>query len=260
MKNVFLNLLLVLTAAVIFDGCGDTVHGEEKDETLLTALKAKLESIGNKLGNLENEVDKNAGAKRSTSQVIRNSRKGGYKSLSEQRQDSSALQSGKQVAFVNQTDSGAQINYAQKIQAEGGIRLIHIPTRENDITQIYDGALENIRIIRDAEQQYFVLNGKYTHDLNKLNLAFDDVREQYSVNNTTRVYLKSGYYYVLTDKLVAVYEEGTMYHLDFYYDGKNQCVSKTRYTDIICEDLGGQNPVPNNRIHSWTVYGLPQFF
>lgn len=234
MKNIFLNISLVLTAAVIFGGCGDTVHGEEKDETLLTALKAKLESLGHKLERLGNKTDK------------------AFKET--------ALPSGGQVAFINHTDNSAQMVYAKKITSEGGIRLKHIPARENDITQIYDGALENIRIIRDAEQQYFVLNGKYTHDLNKLNLAFDDVWEQYSVNNTTRVYLKSGYYYVLTDKLVAVYEEGTMYHLDFYYDGKNQCVSKARYTDIICEDLGGQNPVPNNRIHSWTVYGLPQFF
>ena len=221
-------LFLILAISFLCIAC-DGYEGEENKESILYAIKSKFGMVQN--NTVENK-----------------------KSFTKENE----TESQKQIIFANQTDSEKRFDYGRQTKSTGEIKLIHIPTRNGDITEIYDGALTNIRIIKQAQQNYFAQHGSYTYDLSELNLAFEDVAEQYTVSNTTRIYLNNGYYYVLTDKLVAAYENNTMYHLDFYYDGIINCISKMRAMDGICEDLGGINPTPNKRIANWISYSLPE--
>jgi len=129
---------------------------------------------------------------------------------------------------------------------------------------LFNNAYPNIKRILEAEKEYFAKNGKYTPKLSDLNLSFEDVRVQHFMNNTTRIYLKNGFYYVLTDSLIAVYSNCSTttesYYLDFGFNGKSYCVAKARAADASCKALGGINPTPNNRIPSWVAYELPKGF
>lgn len=228
MQKIF--LFSILAMFCFFTACNGYEEPENK-ESILYALKSRFGKINN--NTVINE---------------KNSTK-----INEKKADTQAL-------FVNQTDNQKSYDYGRRLQNTGEIQLIHIPTRNGGITEIYDGALTNIRMIKEAQRIYLLEHGSYTYDLSALNLAFEDVSQQYLVGNTQRIYLNNGYYYVLTDKLVAVYENNTMYHLDFYYDGQIKCISKMRSMDNICEELGGINPEPNKRISSWISYSLPESF
>lgn len=224
MKKLFFIFLL----SFLYTACNEYEEQENK-ESILYALKSKL-------GRAEHNIIEN---KKSSSQASLPKPKG-------------------EVLFATQTDNERSFSYGNNAQSTGEIKLIHIPVRNGDITEIYDGAFNNIRIIKQAQKAYLEQHGSYTYDLSALNLAFEDVSQQYYLKNTQRIYLNNGYYYVLSDKLVAVYENNTMYHLDFYYDGPVNCISKMRSMDAVCEDLGGITPVPNKRIASWVSYSLPE--
>lgn len=177
-----------------------------------------------------------------------------------------------QNAAVEQTESA---NVKQKtstsveaVSSSENRILVH-PDLETDHTTdtLYVGAYANIAVIKKAEQEYFDATGHYTDDFSKLPLEFANVEDAFFLpdNGQSRIYLKNGFYYVLTKNLIAVYydhpaSKEEWYHLDFHFDGTNLCIAKTPQAEPVCQELGGLNPTPNERISSWIIYKLPADF
>lgn len=179
-----------------------------------------------------------------------------------------ACQPGEQFStWLSTTDEGSSVLSGKTLSATGTNKLSHSVSKENlsSPEKLFVGGIDAVQTILKAEEKYKREHGHYTSNIQDLNLTFNNLREQYLVNNTSRIYLKNGIYYVLTDKLVAVYfdnptELSQLYHLDFYFDGDQQCIAKAPPARATCEQLGGTNPRPNSRIQSWIIYDLSDDF
>jgi len=169
--------------------------------------------------------------------------------------------------FATQTDHGSSTSVAKQIRNTATRKVYHFLSEENFLkpTELYAGGYDAVQIIRHAEKRYYREHGAYTANIADLDLTFHDSDKQLFVNGTSRIYLNSGFYYVLTNQLVAVYfseppSNSMGYHLDFYFNGKQQCIAACEQAKITCEKLGGTNPTVNPRMRYWTVYDLPEDF
>jgi len=169
--------------------------------------------------------------------------------------------------FVMRTDKGTSTTVAKKIHNTSTRKIYHFLSEINfsKPENLYEGAYDAVRIIKQAEKRYYREHDAYTANIANLNLTFPNAQKQLFVNNTSRIYLDNGFYYVLTDKLVAVYfaapsDYRMAYHLDFHFDGTQQCISATVQAKATCEKLGGTNSTVNPRMKNWTVYDLPEDF
>lgn len=169
--------------------------------------------------------------------------------------------------FVIQTDKSNSVEVAKKIHNNSTRKLYHFVEEEhfNIPEKLYEGGYDAVRMIRYAQKRYYREHKKYTANIADLNLTFSKAEKQLFLQNTSRIYLESGFYYVLTDQLVAVYFEyplndAMIYHLDFRFDGTQQCIAVGERAKKTCENLGGKNPTVNERMHQWTVYDLPDTF
>jgi hypothetical protein len=173
------------------------------------------------------------------------------------------------VVYEITTDKGSYFSEGEVLPSKSDARnsiTVHYPTypKSGKAADLYNDAFKSIKQILQAEKNYFKKNKEYTSDISKLNLSFSNA-EIHSVNNTSRIYLDNGYYFVLTGTLIAVYYGSPKnyeewYHIDFGFDGTVSCIAKSEEAGKICEKLGGSNPTPNERIHSWIIYTMPDDF
>ena len=83
------------------------------------------------------------------------------------------------------------------------------------------------------------------------------VSQIFEADNMNIIILQDGYYVKLLQNLVALYKNDTHYHLDISLDGQISCVGKAPDGYDKCQEMGGKNPTPNNRIPFWIIYKLP---
>ena len=151
--------------------------------------------------------------------------------------------------------------------AQSAVTIYTVPQypQSGKAEDLYKSALPAIRKILQAQASYYQKNQTYTTNINALGLIFKDIQMQVPVDNTSRIYLNNGFYYVITDKLVAVYYgnakfQAEFYHIDFFYNGDILCVATNLQAGESCKALGGDFPMANKRIASWIEYSLPKGF
>lgn len=126
-----------------------------------------------------------------------------------------------------------------------------------------------INLIIESQKEYNEENGRYTYDFKDLNITFDDVPHAYAKTTMEEYSIlafdRSRYKIVLKDNMVSLFHErgtspGQNYYMDFYYDGKRNCVSKQSEAEKTCTDLGGTNAKTHMKNMNFKTFVLPADF